>query len=143
MNNNLILKPIGLLNLIRSHCKIVYMKGILANHIGKTSIYNITARWFFFISVYLIQSRLIVCQLLSPTVGTQLASMINHFLSLAAPEQEWSHILINGLTIGAGDISAEDLFAVLKKRIERVLIRTVRQSHVFIRLLIIPFLSST
>jgi len=69
--------------------------------------------------------------------------MINHFLSLAAPEQEWSHILINGLTIGAGDISAEDLFAVLKKRIERVLIRTVRQSHVFIRLLIIPFLSST
>ena len=53
--------------------------------------------------------------------------MINHFLSLAAPEQEWSHILINGLTIGAGDISAEDLFAVLKKRIERVLIRTVRQ----------------
>ncbi|RZB79450.1 hypothetical protein D0Y65_029630 [Glycine soja] len=46
---------------------------------------------------------------------------------IQAPEQEWNNILINGLTIGAGDVSAEDLFAVLKKRIERVLIRTVRQ----------------
>lgn len=48
---------------------------------------------------------------------------------IQAPEQEWSHILINGLTIGAGDISAEDLFAVLKKRIERVLIRTEGGSY--------------
>ncbi|KAG4979488.1 hypothetical protein JHK82_032740 [Glycine max] len=49
--------------------------------------------------------------------------------AMKAPEQEWSHILINGLTIGAGDISAEDLFAVLKKRIERVLIRTEGGSY--------------
>jgi len=69
--------------------------------------------------------------------------MIKHCLSLAAPEQEWNNILINGLTIGAGNISAEELFAVLKKRIERVLIRTVRQSIVFIRTVIVYFPSST
>jgi len=69
--------------------------------------------------------------------------MINHCLSLAAPEQEWNNILINGLTIGAGNISAEELSAVLKKRIERVLIRTVRSSIVFIHAVIVPFLSST
>ncbi|KAG5080244.1 hypothetical protein JHK86_004309 [Glycine max] len=38
--------------------------------------------------------------------------------SLKSLEQEWSNILINGLTIGVGDISAEDVFIVLKKRIE-------------------------
>ncbi|CAJ1933600.1 unnamed protein product [Sphenostylis stenocarpa] len=58
--------------------------------------------------------------------------------AIKAPEQEWNNILINGLTIGAGDISAEELFAVLKKRRERVLIRTVRQSNVFIHVVIVP-----
>ncbi|BAT90970.1 hypothetical protein LR48_Vigan08g176000 [Vigna angularis] len=48
---------------------------------------------------------------------------------IQAPEQEWNNILINGLTIGAGNISAEELFAVLKKRIERVLIRTEGGSY--------------
>ncbi|KAL9296377.1 hypothetical protein ACSQ67_022273 [Phaseolus vulgaris] len=61
---------------------------------------------------------------------------------IQAPEQEWNNILINGLTIGAGNISAEELFAVLKKRIERVLIRTVRQNIVSIHAVIVPFLSS-
>jgi hypothetical protein len=49
-------------------------------------------------------------------------------LPCTAPEQEWNSILINGLTIGAGDISPEELYSVLKKRMERTLIRTVRQS---------------
>ncbi|KAK7312309.1 hypothetical protein VNO77_36078 [Canavalia gladiata] len=48
---------------------------------------------------------------------------------IQAPEQEWNNILINGLTIGAGDISPEELYAVLKKRIERVLIRTEGGSY--------------
>lgn len=48
-----------------------------------------------------------------------------------APQHEWNGILINGLTIGAGDVSPEELFAVLKKRMERTLIRTVRQAMHF------------
>lgn len=48
-----------------------------------------------------------------------------------APEQEWNGILIKGLTIGAGDVSPEELYAVLKKRRERILIRTVRQATHF------------
>ncbi|XP_027346361.1 uncharacterized protein LOC113858101 isoform X2 [Abrus precatorius] len=48
---------------------------------------------------------------------------------IQAPEQEWNNILINGLTIGAGDISPEELFTVIKKRIERILIRTEGGSY--------------
>ncbi|XP_058756771.1 uncharacterized protein LOC131629990 isoform X2 [Vicia villosa] len=48
---------------------------------------------------------------------------------IQAPEHEWNGILINGLTIGAGDVSPEELFAVLKKRMERTLIRTEGGSY--------------
>ncbi|KAK7257978.1 hypothetical protein RIF29_32339 [Crotalaria pallida] len=48
---------------------------------------------------------------------------------IQAPEEEWNNILINGLTIGAGDISPEELYAVLKKRTERTLIRTEGGSY--------------
>ncbi|XP_020214101.1 uncharacterized protein LOC109798295 [Cajanus cajan] len=48
---------------------------------------------------------------------------------IQAPEQEWNNILIKGLTIGGGDISVEELFAVLNKRVERVLIRTEGGSY--------------
>ncbi|XP_004507490.1 uncharacterized protein [Cicer arietinum] len=48
---------------------------------------------------------------------------------IQAPEQEWNNILIRGLTIGAGDVSPEELYAVLKKRIERTLIRTEGGSY--------------
>lgn len=48
---------------------------------------------------------------------------------LAAPEEEWNNILIKGLTIGAGEVSPEELDAVLKKRIERTLIRTEGGSY--------------
>ena len=44
----------------------------------------------------------------------------------AAPEQEWNKLLIDGLAVGKGEISPEDFYAVIKKRIERTLIRTVR-----------------
>ncbi|XP_045823538.1 uncharacterized protein LOC123916195 [Trifolium pratense] len=48
---------------------------------------------------------------------------------IKAPEQEWNSILIKGLTIGAGDISPEELYSVLKKRMERTLIRTEGGSY--------------
>ncbi|KEH30456.1 hypothetical protein MTR_4g071190 [Medicago truncatula] len=53
---------------------------------------------------------------------------------IQAPEEEWKNILIKGLTIGGGDVSPEELYAVLKKRMERTLIRTVRQSYTFLHL---------
>lgn len=79
-------------------------------------------------------SRLIVCHLLSTTYVTYLASRSTILVPCTAPEQEWNNILIRGLTIGAGDVSPEELYAVLKKRIERTLIRTVRQSYAFLHL---------
>jgi hypothetical protein len=44
----------------------------------------------------------------------------------AAPENDWNKLLLDGLTVGKGDVSPEELHAVTKKRIERILIRTVR-----------------
>lgn len=51
--------------------------------------------------------------------------LILMMVSTSAPETEWNKLLLNGLAIGKGDISPEDLYSVVKKRIERVLIRTV------------------
>ncbi|KAL0356668.1 UNVERIFIED_CONTAM: hypothetical protein Scaly_1352500 [Sesamum calycinum] len=48
---------------------------------------------------------------------------------IQAPEAEWNKLLINGLTVGKGDISPEELYAVVKKRIERTLIRTEGGSY--------------
>lgn len=47
----------------------------------------------------------------------------------AASEKDWNRLLLDGLTVGKGDISPEEFYAVIKKRIERTLIRTVRCSH--------------
>lgn len=44
----------------------------------------------------------------------------------AAPEEQWNMLLIDGMTVGKGEISPEDFYSVVKKRIERTLIRTVR-----------------
>jgi hypothetical protein len=44
----------------------------------------------------------------------------------AALENDWNKVLLNGLTVGKGDVSLDDFYAVINKRIERVLIRTVR-----------------
>ncbi|KAL0334688.1 UNVERIFIED_CONTAM: hypothetical protein Sradi_4680700 [Sesamum radiatum] len=49
---------------------------------------------------------------------------------IQAPEAEWNKLLINGLTVGKGDISPEELYAVVKKRIERTLIRTASRQEV-------------
>ncbi|KMT00376.1 hypothetical protein BVRB_9g216810 [Beta vulgaris subsp. vulgaris] len=48
---------------------------------------------------------------------------------IKAPENEWNALLLNGLSIAKGDVSPEDFFAVIKKRIERVLIRTEGGSY--------------
>ncbi|KAK6136710.1 hypothetical protein DH2020_029538 [Rehmannia glutinosa] len=48
---------------------------------------------------------------------------------IQAPEAEWNKLLLNGLTVGKGDISSEELYAVVKKRIERTLIRTEGGSY--------------
>ncbi|KAG0453213.1 hypothetical protein HPP92_025877 [Vanilla planifolia] len=48
---------------------------------------------------------------------------------IEAPEESWNKLLIDGLTIGKGNVSPEELFAVINKRIERVLIRTEGGSY--------------
>lgn len=48
---------------------------------------------------------------------------------IKAPEEEWNKLLLDGMTIGKGDVSPEDLYAVIKKRIERTLIRTEGGSY--------------
>ena len=61
---------------------------------------------------------------------------------LAAPEEEWNKLLINGLTIGKGEVLPNELDSVIKKRIERTLIRTVRQIPVFCYVLFLRHISS-
>ncbi|KAK9667320.1 hypothetical protein RND81_14G248400 [Saponaria officinalis] len=48
---------------------------------------------------------------------------------ISAPENEWNTLLINGLTIAKGEIPPEEFYSVIKKRIERVLIRTEGGSY--------------
>ncbi|XP_065866897.1 uncharacterized protein [Euphorbia lathyris] len=48
---------------------------------------------------------------------------------IKAPEEEWRKLLVDGLTIGKGEISPEELYAVINKRIERMLIRTEGGSY--------------
>ncbi|CAA2975312.1 uncharacterized protein LOC105169684 isoform X1 [Olea europaea subsp. europaea] len=48
---------------------------------------------------------------------------------IKAPEAEWNKLLIDGLTLGKGEISPEDLYAVINKRVERTLIRTEGGSY--------------
>ncbi|XP_037463339.1 uncharacterized protein LOC119335295 isoform X2 [Triticum dicoccoides] len=46
-----------------------------------------------------------------------------------APENDWNRLLLDGLTVGKGDVSPEEFYAVTKKRIERILIRTEGGSY--------------
>ncbi|XP_050234982.1 uncharacterized protein LOC126683185 isoform X1 [Mercurialis annua] len=48
---------------------------------------------------------------------------------IKAPEEEWNKLLIDGITLGKGEISPEELYAVINKRIERMLIRTEGGSY--------------
>ncbi|KAB2635539.1 hypothetical protein D8674_026073 [Pyrus ussuriensis x Pyrus communis] len=49
-------------------------------------------------------------------------SLLTYILQLStrgfnlSPEEEWNKLLINGLTIGQGEISPQELYAVIKKR---------------------------
>ncbi|KAI3525265.1 hypothetical protein L1887_03940 [Cichorium endivia] len=48
---------------------------------------------------------------------------------IKAPESEWNTVLINHLTPFKGNITPDELYAVIKKRIERTLIRTEGGSY--------------
>ncbi|KAJ8423114.1 hypothetical protein Cgig2_027328 [Carnegiea gigantea] len=48
---------------------------------------------------------------------------------IKAPESEWNVLLMNGLTVAKGEITPEEFYAVIKKRTERVLIRTEGGSY--------------
>ncbi|XP_042384455.1 uncharacterized protein LOC121976382 isoform X1 [Zingiber officinale] len=48
---------------------------------------------------------------------------------IQAPENQWNKLLIDGLSVGKGEVPAEEFYTVIKKRIERVLIRTEGGSY--------------
>ncbi|CAM8935307.1 unnamed protein product [Rhodiola kirilowii] len=48
---------------------------------------------------------------------------------IKAPEEAWNKLLLEGLTIGKGDVTPEELYAAINKRIERTLIRTEGGSY--------------
>nr|XP_010908545.1 uncharacterized protein LOC105034911 isoform X2 [Elaeis guineensis] len=48
---------------------------------------------------------------------------------IEAPEDNWNMLLIKGLSVGKGEVSPEEFYAVIKKRIERILIRTEGGSY--------------
>lgn len=48
---------------------------------------------------------------------------------IKAPEEEWNKLLLDGITLGKGEVSPEELYAAIKKRIERTLIRTEGGSY--------------
>ncbi|VVB08510.1 unnamed protein product [Arabis nemorensis] len=54
-----------------------------------------------------------------------------HFLEtlIKAPEEQWNKLFLDGLTIGKGQVTPDELSAVIKKRIERTLIRTEGGSY--------------
>ncbi|KAJ0239208.1 Uncharacterized protein HA466_0237010 [Hirschfeldia incana] len=43
---------------------------------------------------------------------------------IKAPEEQWNKIFLEGLTLGKGEVTPDELSAVIKKRVERTLIRT-------------------
>uniref|UniRef100_A0A1J3FQY4 Uncharacterized protein n=1 Tax=Noccaea caerulescens TaxID=107243 RepID=A0A1J3FQY4_NOCCA len=54
-----------------------------------------------------------------------------HFLEtlIKAPEEQWNKLFLQGLSIGKGEITPDEISAVIKKRIERTLIRTEGGSY--------------
>ncbi|KAJ0493702.1 hypothetical protein HanIR_Chr12g0589111 [Helianthus annuus] len=48
---------------------------------------------------------------------------------IKAPESDWNKVLIDHLSVGKGDVSPDELYAAIKKRIERTLIRTEGGSY--------------
>ncbi|CAH9124415.1 unnamed protein product [Cuscuta epithymum] len=48
---------------------------------------------------------------------------------IKAPEEEWNRLLGDGMTVDKGDVSPEEFNAVVKKRIERTIMRTQGGSY--------------
>ncbi|RID48103.1 hypothetical protein BRARA_I04646 [Brassica rapa] len=48
---------------------------------------------------------------------------------IKAPEEQWNKLFLEGLTIGKGDVTPDELSTVIKKRVERTLIRTEGGSY--------------
>ncbi|KAF8118371.1 hypothetical protein N665_0005s0136 [Sinapis alba] len=48
---------------------------------------------------------------------------------IKAPEEQWNKLFLEGLTLGKGEVTPDELSAVIKKRVERTLIRTEGGSY--------------
>ncbi|WZZ90628.1 hypothetical protein YC2023_119207 [Brassica napus] len=55
--------------------------------------------------------------------STQRSSHLVYYV-FPAPEEQWNKFFLEGLTLGKGEVTLEELSAVIKKRIECTLIRT-------------------
>uniref|UniRef100_A0A0D3EDU0 Uncharacterized protein n=1 Tax=Brassica oleracea var. oleracea TaxID=109376 RepID=A0A0D3EDU0_BRAOL len=71
---------------------------------------------------------------LHPIIGNQVVKA-EHFLEtlIKAPEEQWNKFFLEGLTLGKGEVTLEELSAVIKKRIECMLIRTIRRRFILDR----------
>uniref|UniRef100_A0A0D3BTX4 Uncharacterized protein n=1 Tax=Brassica oleracea var. oleracea TaxID=109376 RepID=A0A0D3BTX4_BRAOL len=60
---------------------------------------------------------------LHPITGNQVVKA-DHLLEnlIKAPEEQWNKFFLEGLTLGKGEVTPEELSAVIKKRIEHTLI---------------------
>nr|VDD07812.1 unnamed protein product [Brassica oleracea] len=70
---------------------------------------------------------------LHPITGNQVVK-VEHFLEtlIKASEEQWNKFFLEGLTLGKSEVTPEELSAIIKKRIERTLIRTVSNINFFI-----------
>ncbi|XP_048597504.1 uncharacterized protein LOC106365986 isoform X3 [Brassica napus] len=67
------------------------------------------------------------CNFIFKCSQTQRSSHLVYVFS--APEEQWNKLFLEGLTIGKGDVTPDELSAVIKKRVERTLIRTEGGSY--------------
>ncbi|XP_073105869.1 uncharacterized protein [Elaeis guineensis] len=65
----------------------------------------------------------------SKPIGTPMSPSCKLDKDDEAPEDNWNMLLIKGLSVGKGEVSPEEFYAVIKKRIERILIRTEGGSY--------------
>ncbi|KAF2539387.1 hypothetical protein F2Q68_00022309 [Brassica cretica] len=75
---------------------------------------------------------LIKCLFVQPyfpcSQSTQRSSHLVYYV-FPAPEEQWNKFFLEGLTLGKSEITPEELSAVIKKQIERTLIRTKGGSY--------------
>ncbi|KAG2274339.1 hypothetical protein Bca52824_056894 [Brassica carinata] len=64
--------------------------------------------------------------------STQRSSHLVYYV-FPAPEEQWNKFFLEGLTLGKGEVTLEELSAVIKKRIECMLIRTIRRRFILDR----------